>query len=68
MRSVFDNVFRVSGGESVWANVFILSDYTKTQQLYGTSAVYQLLCGTSAKRQALTGTSELAQALKGNTP
>lgn len=26
MSSVFGNVFRLSGGESVWANVFVLDD------------------------------------------
>lgn len=61
MPSVFGNVFLLSGGASVWANVFVLTITPGTQErvtIEATSKRRTLLEMTSKQRTALQATSK----------
>jgi len=60
MTSVFGNVFRLSGGASVWANVFVVAEpafVTTRLSLIGTSRQRLSIEGTSQKRLTIEGAS-----------
>ena len=70
MTSVFGNVFRLSGGASVWANVFVLAHInpaivTTRLSLIGTSRQRLGIEGTSGERLATFGTSQKRLTLEG---
>lgn len=61
MASVFGNVFRLSGGASVWANVFVLTITPGVQErvvLEATSKRRTALETTSRERTGLQATSK----------
>ena len=69
--SVFGNVYRLSGGDSVFANVYILDDagnaaiVTTRLALVGTSRHRLRLESTSAHRVSVTSTSEMRLGIEG---
>jgi len=70
MTSVFGNVFRMSGGASVWENVFVLEEInpgivTTRLALIGTSRQRFSIEGTSGERLATVGTSQKRLTLEG---
>ncbi len=61
MLSVFGNVFRLSGGESVWANVFILTITPEVQERVFLEATSKQRIGlemTARERTGLRATSK----------
>lgn len=71
MLSVFGNVFRLSGGESVWANVFVLEEptaITRIGTLLGTTKQRGTLLGTSKQRGELFGSTKKIGTLLGTDP
>jgi len=70
MASVFGNVFQLSGGASVWANVFVLEAVnpaivTTRLSLIGTSRQRLSINGASAERLATIGTSQKRLSIEG---
>jgi len=68
MTSVFGNVFRLSGGASVWANVFVVAEpafVTTRLSLIGTSRQRLSIEGTSGERLASVGTSQKRLTIEG---
>lgn len=70
MTSVFGNVFRLSGGASAWANVFVLEEInpaivTTRLSIVGTSRQRLNVEGTSNERLASVGTSRKRLTLEG---
>jgi len=71
MTSVFGNVFRLSGGSSVWANVFVLEEtvvYTRRGVLVGASKKIGALEGTTKKAGTICGVMKTIGTLTGNSP
>jgi hypothetical protein len=71
MPSVFGNVFRLSGGDSVWANVFVLEEQsvqTRIGVLRGASLRKGTLAGTVATIGLLRGASKRIGSLEGTQP
>lgn len=70
-RSVFGPVFRLSGGESVWAEVFILLPPilipSQRVPLVGTSIKQNVIVGPSAERLLMAGSSAERLDLEGNS-
>jgi hypothetical protein len=74
MISVFGNVFRLSGGESVWANVFVLDDaeasviVTRIGTLVGASKAAGTISGASRMIGSSVGASKRIGTLSGTNP
>lgn len=71
MASVFGNVFRLSGGASVWANVFVLEQptaITRIGTLFGATKRRGTLIGASKQRGELSGATKKIGTLLGTDP
>ena len=71
MASVFGNVFQLSGGASVWSNVFVLQEQsvqTRIGILRGVSLRKGTLLGTVATIGSLRGASKRIGSIEGTQP